>query len=74
MVEDGNTDLDGIESAIAAAKAETEKPSLIVMRTHIAYGSPNKQDTAGAHGAPLGTWAPWLGAVPPEAAWYRVMQ
>jgi transketolase len=47
-------DLDGIEAAIRAAQEETERPSLIVCRTHIAYGSPNKQDTAGAHGAPLG--------------------
>jgi len=47
-------DLDGIEAAIRAAQEETERPSLIVCHTHIAYGSPNKQDTAGAHGAPLG--------------------
>ena len=52
-VNDGN-DLPAIRIALQEAKAETEKPSLIVMRTHIAYGSPNKQDTAGAHGAPLG--------------------
>jgi transketolase len=52
-VNDGN-DLPAIQQALKEAKAETEKPSLIVMRTHIAYGSPNKQDTAGAHGAPLG--------------------
>jgi len=47
-------DLDGIEAAIHAAQEEAERPSLIVCHTHIAYGSPNKQDTAGAHGAPLG--------------------
>jgi transketolase len=47
-------DLDGIESAIRAAQEATERPALIVCHTHIAYGSPNKQDTAGAHGAPLG--------------------
>jgi transketolase len=47
-------DLDGIGAAISAAQEETERPSLIVCHTHIAYGSPNKQDTAGAHGAPLG--------------------
>ncbi len=52
-VNDGN-DLPAIQKALQEAKTETEKPSLIVMRTHIAYGSPNKQDTAGAHGAPLG--------------------
>ena len=47
-------DLDGIEVAIRVAQEETERPSLIVCHTHIAYGSPNKHDTAGAHGAPLG--------------------
>jgi len=47
-------DLGGIEAAIRAAQEETERPSLIVCHAHIAYGSPNKQDTAGAHGAPLG--------------------
>ena len=46
-------DLDGIEAAVDAAQAD-ERPSLIVVRTHIAPGSPNKQDTHGAHGAPLG--------------------
>jgi len=40
--------------ALRAAQAETGRPSLIACRTHIAYGSPNKQDTAAAHGAPLG--------------------
>jgi len=52
-VDDGN-DVEAIHNAFEAAKAETEKPSIIIMRTHIAYGSPNKQDTADAHGAPLG--------------------
>ncbi len=52
-VADGN-DLAALRAALAEAKAEQAHPSLIVMRTHIAYGSPNKQDTAGAHGAPLG--------------------
>ncbi len=47
-------DLDGIEAAIRAGRGETERPSLIVCHTHIAYGSPNKQDSASAHGAPLG--------------------
>jgi transketolase len=50
---DGN-DTEAIEQAIESAKAETRRPSLIQTRTHIAYGSPNKVDTAGAHGAPLG--------------------
>ena len=52
-VDDGN-DVDAIFNALEAAKAETVQPSLIILRTHIAYGSPNKQDTAAAHGAPLG--------------------
>ena len=52
-VADGN-DVEAIEQALQAAKAETERPSLIMVRTHIAYGSPNKQDSAAAHGAPLG--------------------
>ncbi len=52
-VEDGN-DLEAIQEAILMAKDENEKPSLILLRTHIAYGSPHKQDTPGAHGEPLG--------------------
>ncbi|MEA3338711.1 MAG: transketolase [Chloroflexota bacterium] len=47
-------DLDGIETAIRAAQEEMEHPSLIVCHTHIGHGSPNKQDTAAAHGSPLG--------------------
>jgi len=43
-----------VESAIRAAQAETERPSLIVCRTVIGYGSPNKAGTAAAHGEPLG--------------------
>lgn len=43
-----------IAAALEAAKAETERPSLIVARTHIAWGAPNKQDTEEAHGSPLG--------------------
>ena len=52
-VADGN-DLDAIDHAIKAAQEETGRPSLIKVRTHIGYGSPNKQDTAEAHGSPLG--------------------
>lgn len=52
-VEDGN-DITAIDNAVAAAKAETGKPSLIIVQTQIAYGSPNKQGSADAHGAPLG--------------------
>jgi transketolase len=51
QVEDGN-DLAAIESALHAARAEAERPSLIIVRTHIGYGSP-KQDTFEAHGTPL---------------------
>ncbi len=50
---DGN-DLAAVDAAIRAAQAERERPSLIICRTHIAFGSPNKHDTAGAHGEPLG--------------------
>jgi transketolase len=50
---DGN-DLKGIEKAIAAAKKEKNRPSIIIARTHIGFGSPHKQDTAEAHGSPLG--------------------
>jgi transketolase len=53
-VADGNNDLEGIEKAIAAAKAVTDKPSLIKVTTTIGYGSPNKANTAGVHGAALG--------------------
>jgi transketolase len=52
-VSDGN-DLAAIETALRKAGAETTQPSLIVLRTEIAYGSPNKQGSAEAHGAPLG--------------------
>ena len=52
-VEDGN-DLPALEHAIIEARSETGRPSLIAVRTHIGYGSPNKQDTASAHGEPLG--------------------
>ncbi|MFB3882580.1 MAG: transketolase [Armatimonadota bacterium] len=43
-----------VAAAIEAAQAEKDRPSLIVCRTHIAYGSPNMHDTSEAHGAPLG--------------------
>ena len=52
-VEDG-TDLEAIDAALLAAKAESERPSLIVLRTTIAEGSPNMAGTAATHGAPLG--------------------
>ena len=47
-------DIEALDAAVRAAKAFARKPHLIVCHTHLAYGSPNKQDTAGAHGAPLG--------------------
>ncbi len=53
QVDDGN-DLEATTRAIRAAQEEAVRPSLIVIRTHIGYGSPNKQDTAAAHGEPLG--------------------
>ena len=52
-VEDG-TDLDAIDAALAAARAETDRPTLIVLSTTIAEGSPNMAGTAATHGAPLG--------------------
>ncbi|MBS0029742.1 transketolase [Chitinophaga sp. 22321] len=52
-VEDGN-DLEAIDQAIRAAQTITDRPSLILVRTHIGFGSPNKQDTTAAHGSPLG--------------------
>ncbi|GBC81571.1 Transketolase [bacterium HR10] len=52
IVPDGN-DLAAIEVAIQKARGETERPSLVIVRTHIGYGSP-KQDTAAVHGEPLG--------------------
>lgn len=52
-VDDGN-DLAAIDEAITAAKAVTDQPSLIAVRTVIGYGSPNKAGTSKAHGSPLG--------------------
>ncbi len=52
-VADGN-DIEAIATAIENAKKETKRPSLIKVRTHIGFGSPNKVDTAAAHGSPLG--------------------
>jgi transketolase len=53
-VPDGNSNLEAIHKAIAEAKAVTDKPSMIKVTTTIGYGSPNKANTAGVHGAPLG--------------------
>ncbi|RZA01467.1 MAG: transketolase [Sphingobacteriaceae bacterium] len=53
FVDDAN-DIHALQLAITNAKAETQKPSLIRVRSLIAYGSPNKSGTAGSHGSPLG--------------------
>lgn len=50
---DGN-DLVAVERALTAARQEKNRPSMIKIRTHIGYGSPNKQDSHDAHGSPLG--------------------
>ncbi|MFQ5846280.1 MAG: transketolase [Candidatus Methylomirabilales bacterium] len=47
-------DLELLDRAIATAQKETDRPSLIIVDSHIAYGAPTKQDTSGAHGEPLG--------------------
>ena len=52
-VADGN-DTDAIDAALQTARVETSRPSLILVRTHIGYGSPNKHDSYEAHGSPLG--------------------
>ena len=53
FVADGN-DVEAIDAAIAAAKAVTDKPSILLIRTIIGYGSPKKAGTSSAHGSPLG--------------------
>jgi transketolase len=52
-VADGN-DVEAIAAALQAARSEASRPSLILVRTHIGYGSPNKHDSFEAHGSPLG--------------------
>jgi len=52
-VDDAN-DLEAVAKALAAAVVDDGRPTLVRVRSHIAYGAPNKQDTADAHGAPLG--------------------
>lgn len=52
-VNDGN-DTTAIENALHAAREETQRPSLILVHTHLGYGSPHKQDSFEAHGSPLG--------------------
>ena len=53
-VEQGDTDLEAIDRALQAAKAEATRPSLVMVRTTIGYGSPNKAGKSEAHGSPLG--------------------
>jgi len=51
---DDSEDLDALTTALIAAREESERPSFIAIRSHIAYPAPNAVDTAAAHGAPLG--------------------
>jgi transketolase len=78
-VEVEDVTLESLQAAIEEAKAVDDKPSLIVLHTHIGYGSPNKQDTHSAHGSPLGEeevrltkefygWDPDAQFLVPEAA------
>ncbi len=54
VVEGDGNDMAALEKALKNARREKQRPTLIKLRTHIAYGSPNMQDTAAAHGSPLG--------------------
>jgi transketolase len=78
-------DMVAAEEALTAARAETDRPSLIIARTHIGFGSPNRQDTAKAHGEPLGEeevrltkerlgWSPELKFHVPEKVLTRFRQ
>ncbi len=51
---DEANDLDALTAAFQAARAEADRPTLIIVRSHIGYGSPHRQDTSSAHGEPLG--------------------
>ncbi len=67
---ESSEDVDGIAAAVAEAKADVAHPSLIIVRTHIGYGSP-KQDNASCHGEPLGAEA--LAATKEKAGWASEM-
>lgn len=78
-VVEGDTDLDAIDAAIRNAKADPTKPSLIIVKTTIGFGSPNKAGKSSSHGSPLGEdeikltkktlgWAPEQKFFIPEAA------
>ena len=54
FVQDGDHDVLGLDRAIRAAKSETERPTLVIVKTTIGFGSPKKAGTAAAHGSPLG--------------------
>ena len=47
-------DVDALEAAVEAGRAETERPTLVIVRSHIAHGAPHAVDTAESHGSPLG--------------------
>jgi len=51
---DEANDLDALAAAFVSARAETDRPTLLIVRSHIGYGSPHRQDTSSAHGEPLG--------------------
>ncbi len=53
-IENGNEDIEGIDRALTAARAETGRPSIILVRTTIGFGSPHKANTNEVHGSPLG--------------------
>jgi transketolase len=53
-VEHGDTDLGAIDAALTAARAEAQRPSILIIRTTIGFGSPKKAGTSSAHGSPLG--------------------
>lgn len=67
---DNSEDIDAMEAAVNAAQADTLHPSLIIVRTHIGYGSP-KQDSPSCHGEPLGAEA--LSATKEKAGWPQEM-